>query len=237
MSDGDLPIEEVVALAADIGVRIGIADHVSARNPRQFISDSTKLDRYLSVIKDAGVLRSAELCWLDSFGASLPESVLNRFDYVIGSNHGFFLPDGTFASPWWQELPPAWSDRADDLMSALVDNLCQLVTTMPISIVAHSTLIPPALFAIEPDVEAWWTEEREERFVMAAVNRGVAIEISNRYRLPHRRILERARAAGARFSLGSDGHTRPQIGQLGWAVNAAREAGIGDDNLFVPRES
>lgn len=237
MSDGDLPIEEVVAIASGLGVQVGIADHVSGRNPRQFVSDEIKLKHYLAVLDDANVLRSAELCWLDPFGESLPASVLDRFDYVIGSNHGFALPDGTLGSPWWRELPPAWANRSDDLMTALVNNLCLLVATMPISIVAHSTLIPPALLAIEPDVEAWWTEAREDRFVTAALERGVAIEISNRYRLPHRRLLERARAAGAKFTLGSDGHQHHQVAQLGWAVAAAGEAGIGDADLFVPDRS
>src|SRR5690606_11397446 len=107
MSDGDLPIEEVVAIAAGLGVRIGIADHVSGRNPRQFVSDETKLDHYLAVLDDFDVLRSAELCWLDPFGEWLPATVRERFDYMIGSNHGFALPDGTLASPWWRALPPA----------------------------------------------------------------------------------------------------------------------------------
>jgi histidinol phosphatase-like PHP family hydrolase len=234
MSDGDLTLAEVVAVARERGVQIGIADHVSSRNARLFVADQTRLDRYLAVLDDAPVLRSAEFCWCDPFAAGLARDLLDRFDYLIGSNHGFALPDGSFASPWWTSLPESWRDRPQELMEIMVRNLCDMVAAMPIQIVAHSTLMPAVLLSLDPDVHVWWTEDREERFIAAAVREGVAIEISNRYRLPHRRFLERARSMGASFTLGSDGHHREQIAQLGWAVRAAEAVGIDDAQLFVP---
>jgi histidinol phosphatase-like PHP family hydrolase len=234
MSDGDLSLAEVVAIATSLGVTVGIADHVSSRNQVLFISSAERLERYLQAIGAAPVFRSGELCWCDPFATGLAADVLDRFDYLVGSNHGFALPDGTFASPWWRSLPEAWAARPDDLMEIMVHNLCDMVRSMPIQIAAHSTLLPAALLTLEPDLHAWWTEEREDRFIEAAVRSGVALEISNRYRLPHPRFLRKAREAGARFSLGSDGHHRDQVAQLGWAVQAAREAGIGDEHLFVP---
>jgi len=235
MSDGDLSLSEVVAIATSLGVTVGIADHVSSRNQVLFVSSAERLERYLEALGGAPVLRSAELCWCDPFATGLAAEVLERFDYLVGSNHGFALPDGTFASPWWRALPEAWASRPDELMEIMVHNLCDMVRSMPIQIAAHTTLLPAALLTIEPDLHAWWTEEREDRFVEAVVRSGVALEISNRYRLPHPRFLRKARQAGARFSLGSDGHHRDQVAQLGWAVQAAREAGIGEAHLFVPQ--
>ena len=234
MSDGDLPVEEVVALAESRGVTVGIADHVSSRNTARFVSTGAQLQRYLDVLEELPVFRAGEFCWCDPFGSALPEEVLNRFDYRVGSNHGFALPDGTWGSPWWQELPAPWRDRPQEVMEVMVWNLCDMVRTMPIQIAAHSTLMPPALLALEDDVHAWWTEEREERYVQALRESGVALEISNRYRLPHDRLLHRAKAAGVRFSLGSDGHRRNQVARLEWAVETARRIGITDAELFVP---
>jgi histidinol phosphatase-like PHP family hydrolase len=233
MSDGDLSLDEVVAAAAALGVKVGIADHVSFRNPRLFVSDRDRLHSYLRALDAAPVLRSGELCWCDAFGAGLPAEVLDRFDYLIGSNHGFALPDGDSVSPWSTTLPPAWADRPDEVMEIMVHNLCDMVAGMPVAIAAHSTLLPAVLLRLEPDVHAWWTAEREDRFIEAAVRNAVAFEISNRYQLPHHRFLVKAREAAARFSLGSDGHQRDQVGRLDWAVAAAEAAGIGDDDLFV----
>lgn len=234
MSDGEVPLEEVVRLAGERGVGIGIADHVSTRNPGRFVATREQLDRYLEAVEAQPVFVAAEFCWCDPFAADLPPEIMRRFDYRIGSNHGFPLPDDTWGSPWWSALPDPWAARPHELMEVMVANLCGLVAGMPIEIVAHPTFMPSALLTIEDDVHAWWTEEREDRLIDAVVTHGVALEISNRYRLPHDRLLEKARQAGARFSLGSDGHRSPQIARLDWAVETARRVGIGSGDLFVP---
>jgi histidinol phosphatase-like PHP family hydrolase len=234
MSDGRLTLHEVVALAVERGVQVGIADHVSARTPHLMVSSEAEFRAYLEALEGADVWRSAEFCWCDDFGLGLPDELLARLDYRVGSNHGFPLPGGGMGSPWWAALPEPWSARPQALMDAMVDELCRMVRTMPIQIAAHSTLTPPALYALEDDVAAWWTPEREDRYVQALARSGVALEISNRYRLPHDALLRKALEAGVRFSLGSDGHSREQVARLEWAAETARRVGITDRQLFVP---
>lgn len=234
LSDGDLAPGRVAELAAERGVQIGIADHVSGRNPSRFVADLGRVEAYLDALDTLPVWRAGEFCWLDDLWRTLPAETLARFDYRIGSNHGFLLPDGTVASPWWRKLPPPWDGAPAGVMDALVDGLCELVRTMPVQIVAHSTLTPPALRELEDDTDAWWTPAREERFVAALVGSGVALEISNRYRLPHDRLLRKALEAGARFSLGSDAHHEEQVGRLEWAIATARRVGVTERELFVP---
>src|SRR5687768_9714198 len=106
MSDGEVPLMEVVKLAAERGTHIGIADPLST---------------------------------------DLPAEIMDRFDYRIGSNHGFSLPGGGLGSPWWTTLPEPWDSRPQELMEVMVANLCDLVASMPIEIVAHSTFMPAAL--------------------------------------------------------------------------------------------
>ena len=233
MSDGDLSLEEVAARARELGVQVGIADHVSGRNVERFVATEARVRAYLDALDGADVFRSGEFCWCDELWKELPAEVMDRFDYRVGSNHGFYLPDGTMGSPWWQKLPAPWDGRPQEVMEAMVANLCDMVRTMPIQIAAHSTLTPPALFDLEGDVDAWWTGEREDRYVEALAGSGVALEISNRYRLPHDRLLGKALQAGVRFSLGSDGHTHAQVAQLGWAAETARRVGVTDGDLFV----
>jgi histidinol phosphatase-like PHP family hydrolase len=234
LSDGDLPPERVAELAAERGVEIGIADHVSARNAERFVGTLEAVERYLAIVGELPVFLAGEFCWCDALWKELPDEVLDRFDYRIGSNHGFVLPGGDIGSPWWKKLPDPWHLRPQEVIEAMVDNLCEMVRTMPIQIAAHSTLTPPALYALEPDVHAWWTDEREDRWVEALAQSGVAMEISNRYRLPHDRLLAKARQAGVRFTLGSDGHTEAQVGRLEWAAETARRVGITDAHLWIP---
>lgn len=234
MSDGRLSLARVVEVAAERGVQVGIADHVSTRYD-WMVSTREKLRRYLDAIDRAPVFRSAEFCWCDPLWRELPDEVMARFDYRIGSNHGFRMPDGTVMSAWEERLPDGWGeDRAQEWMGIVAANLCEMVRTMPIEIAAHSTLLPPALTRLERDPLAWWTEAREDGFVEALAEVGVALEISNRYRLPHDRLLVKARQAGVRFSLGSDGHAEHQVAALGWAADTARRVGVTEREMFVP---
>lgn len=234
MSDGRLTLEEVAEAARSKGVQVGIADHVSTRNPAMMIATEAEVRDYLAKLEGAPVFRSAEFCWCDDLWRTLPAEVMERFDYRIGSNHGFWLPDGSTASPWLEKLSAPWDREPQRLMEIMVDNLCELVRVMPIHIAAHSTFMPAAFTALERDVHAWWTDEREDRFVDALREGGVAMEISNRYRLPHDRLLVKAREAGVRFSLGSDGHSAKQVAELGWAAETARRVGIAEGQMFAP---
>ncbi|HWZ58157.1 MAG TPA: hypothetical protein VNW46_04200, partial [Gemmatimonadaceae bacterium] len=81
--------------------------------------------------------------------------------------------------------------------------------------------------------EELWTEAREERAVAALKAAGIAFEVSNRYR-PHARFVARAWAAGVRLSLGSDGHTAEQVGDLTHPLTVARAAGVRDEDLYDP---
>ncbi|HEX5727338.1 MAG TPA: hypothetical protein VFX98_17835, partial [Longimicrobiaceae bacterium] len=232
MSDGKLTLDEVVGLSRERGVRVGIADHVSSRQ-KAFIP-AERVPAYLDALDGADVFRAGEFCWADTLWHTLPDEVMARFDYRIGSNHGFWMPDGRVYSPWWPVLHPEFDVRPDQLMDIMVANLCDLVRTMPIQIAGHSTFLPAGLRRLEDDALAWWTEEREDRYVEALAESGVALEISSRYRLPHHRLLRKAREAGVRFSLGSDGHGEEQVARLEWAVEAAQRAGVTDADLFVP---
>lgn len=234
MSDGYVPLEELVEIGRQRGVQIGVADHVSRRNLTRFVNGEERVRRYLDALEAQDVFVSGEFCWCDDYYLELPDEVMARFDYLVGSNHGFNLPGGGTGSPWWKELPAHWKQRPQELMDVMVDELCRMVRTMPIQIAAHSTLTPPALFDIDGDMDAWWTAEREDRYVEALAESGVALEISNRYRLPHDRLLGKALQAGVRFSLGSDGHGREQVARLEWAADTARRVGVTDANLFVP---
>jgi histidinol phosphatase-like PHP family hydrolase len=119
----------------------------------------------------------------------------------------------------------------DRYMDAHVATLEQFAAEMPVEILAHPTLLPLSYRTLP--IEELWTEAREERAVTALKAAGIAFEVSNRYR-PHQRFVSRARAAGVRLSLGSDGHTAEQVGDLTQPLATARAAGVRDEDLYDP---
>jgi histidinol phosphatase-like PHP family hydrolase len=116
-------------------------------------------------------------------------------------------------------------------MDALVTNAEQLAATMPVDILAHPTLVNLMLRDVPAD--ELWTEEREERLVAALLAAGIAFEISARYK-PHERLVRRAIDRGVRVSLGSDGHSADQVGDLTFPLALARHCGARDEDLFDP---
>ncbi|HKY51631.1 MAG TPA: hypothetical protein VJP45_10275, partial [Candidatus Limnocylindria bacterium] len=54
--------------------------------------------------------------------------------------------------------------------------------------------------------ERVYPAEWQEELIRLCLEAGVAIEVNEAYGVPHREFLERARRAGARFSVGSDTH-------------------------------
>ena len=227
-SDGALSVAEVVATAAERGVRPSVADHLSGC-VSQAVRSMAGVRAYLDELERHAVLRGGEFCWHDTLWRELPDDVVRRFTHRVGSLHGFTLPGGhplhMFDSRWPDGLTPA------AYMDAHVGALEALAREMPVDVFAHPTLLPIPLRRRPP--EELWTEAHEARAVEALHAAGIAFEVSNRYR-PHERFVARAADRGVRISLGSDGHTREQIADVAWPLGLTRSLGVPDAELYDP---
>lgn len=227
-SDGDLTVAEVVATAASLGTRPSVTDHVSGDAPTD-VNSCAAVERYLDDLDRYPVLRGGEFCWHDALWRELPPSTVRRFTHRLGSLHSIRLGDGQFFRAFATQLPPSLTAAA--YMEAHVASLEALAKEMPVDILAHPTLVPPPLREIDP--HELWTEHQEARAVNALKRAGIAFEISARYP-PHERLVRCAVAAGVRCSLGSDGHRRDQVANIGAPLALARRLGLADDALYDP---
>ena len=73
-----------------------------------------------------------------------------------------------------------------------------------------------------------------DRVIQAAISNHVAIEINGHFQVPSMAFLKRAKDAGARFTPGSNRHVYG-IGVLDYPLQAAREAGLSANDIFVPK--
>ena len=227
-SDGALTPEQLVEAVRARGVRPGIADHLSG-NVAGAVKTIEEVRSYLDELERHDVARGAEFCWHDALWRELPDDLTSRFTHRVGSLHAVQLAGGEWLHMFQRSFPRDLS--LDDYMEAHLASLERLAAEMPVDILAHPTLLPLSLRAMP--LEELWTEPREERAVAALRAAGIAFEISNRYR-PHERFVQRAASAGVRLSLASDGHTLEQVGDLGFPLAVAREAGVPDEALYDP---
>jgi histidinol phosphatase-like PHP family hydrolase len=247
-SDGALIPAALAALVAGRGARPTVADHCS-RDVALAVKSVPALEGYVAALErlradvpDLAV--SGEFCWHDDLWLEAPPALWRRLTHAVGSLHAVVLPrqlaapgaPGTFtargaaAVHMFQREWPRGLD-ADAYMDAHVATLERFAREMPVDILAHPTLLPLPLRA--RPLEELWTEPREERAVRALADAGIAFEVSNRYR-PHERFVRRAVDAGVRLSLGSDGHTPDQVGDVAWPLAVARACGARDADLYDP---
>lgn len=228
LSDGRLTVAELERTVRARGVRPSVSDHLSG-DVSYSRSTLTAVREYLDILERHDVLRGGEFCWHDDLWRSLPPEVVSRFTHRIGSLHAIPLSGGVRHYAFALELPAGVSPA--DWMLLHVEAAELFATEMPVDILAHPTLLPIPLRSMDPD--ELWTEEVEERLVAALRRGGIAFEVSSRYR-PHERLVRRAHASGVRLSLGSDGHTAAQVGEISFSLALTRAIGVPDEELYDP---
>ena len=83
----------------------------------------------------------------------------------------------------------------DALLAATVSSIAQ----EPVDVYGAPLFLPPSLAGQR---DAIWTEARQQQVIDAAVANHVAIEINGARQLPGDAFVRKARAAGAKFTLG-----------------------------------
>ncbi|MEP7065773.1 MAG: hypothetical protein ABI889_07055 [Gemmatimonadota bacterium] len=228
-SDGALSIDELIAAVHARGVRPGIADHLST-DVSLAVKTIEGVREYLDALAPFDVARGGEFCWHDPLWRELPDDLSSRFTHKLGSLHAAHVPgSGRPLSMFHRTMPEELAPAA--YMMHHLENLERLAAEMPVDILSHPTLVPLPLRNLP--VDELWTEELEERLVDALFGAEIAFEISNRYR-PHERLVKRAHDRGVRLSLGSDGHTREQVGDLVFPLAMAQRVGAEESTLFDP---
>jgi histidinol phosphatase-like PHP family hydrolase len=229
MSDGALSIEELIEAVRARGVRPSIADHLST-DVSLSVKSIEGVRAYLDALAPHDVARGGEFCWHDSLWRELPDDLAARFTHRIGSLHAVHIPGASSPlSMFHRTLPNELTPSA--YMAHHLDDLERLAAGMPVDILAHPTLLPLPLRNLP--VDELWTDALEDRLVDALFRAEIAFEISNRYR-PHERLVKRAHDRGVQLSLGSDGHTREQVGDLAFPLEMAMRVGAETHTLFDP---
>ena len=74
-----------------------------------------------------------------------------------------------------------------------------------------------------------------QKVVAAAARKQIAIEINSRLRLPHAPFLKLAKAAGCKFTFGTNNADR-DIGRLDYSFQMVRELPLRWQDIWVPHQ-
>ncbi len=223
---GGLTMKELLDHSQKTGIEYGVAFNAGVGFP--ITNDSTLLANY-KLYKDYPVYMAMQAEgreWVDMFS----EEHINTFDYVFTDAMTWTDKKGRRMRLWMPE--EVFVDDKDDFMDQLVEQIVNVMENEPIDMYVNSTYLPDNL---QPDYDKLWTKERMERVINAAVENNIAIEINARYKIPSAKFIKRAKAAGVKFSMGTN-NTGKELGTLDYAIKMIEECGLEPDDFFKPIE-
>ena len=99
------------------------------------------------------------------------------------------------------------------------------------AMIGHPTYLPEVPRQGQDDL---WEPEYRAALIAAALETGVALELSTRYQAPNPIFVREALAAGVRFAVASDGHSPQALGVIDYPRRLIAELEIPPERFFLP---
>ncbi len=215
--------QKAADLSKSRNVKFGIVEHTERGYN---VEDDTALKKYIDTLKKYPVyigLQPLHVGWSKQFSVEL----LSQVDYVLMDALSMPQEDGR-----WLLIDSA-NYRVNDkeaFMKRYVDLNMQVLTTEPIDIFGWTTFLPKD---IAEDYDTLWTDDIMRMMIDTAVKNDIAFEINEYAKVPKLKFVKMAKAAGAKFTFGSDSHQGTNAGLFPYGFEIAKQAGLTKEDMFV----
>jgi histidinol phosphatase-like PHP family hydrolase len=152
----------------------------------------------------------------------------DKFDYVFTDAMTFTDEKGRRNRIWMKD--ETWIDDEEQFMDYLVNTLVKILNTEPINVYVNSTFLPAQM---ADRYNHFWTEDRMDRVIKAARDNNIAIEINNRYRIPSADFIKRAKAAGVKFTIGTNNADENFTGAE-YALGIIKDCNLTKNDFYLP---
>ena len=223
-------LDTAAATAKERGARFGIVEHAGTKEHVYpvVLGTDDDLRRHLAMFGDRPLYRGIQAEGVDWMTCFSKETVA-QLDFVLADALTFPEKDGHLVNLWKKEQVKI--DDPQDFMDRYVAHHLRILAN-PVDILANGTYLPEVL---QKDHDALWTEARMRKVIDAAVRLGVAVEISASFKLPRLPFLKIAKAAGARFTFGTNARKPELMGTFDYPLEMARALGLKREDIFLPR--
>jgi hypothetical protein len=221
-----LTVEQALAKSRRDGIQYGIAANCGKGNP---VQTNEGARGFLDSLKGQPVfiaMQAEGREWTQMFS----RATAALFDYVFTDSMTWTDNRGKRMRLW---MPNEVGTIADpqEFMDTLVERAVGILDGEPVDIYVNPTFLPDA---IAKDYDRLWTEERMKKVVAALARNQVAMEINNRYRLPSAAFLKMAKAAGCKFSFGTNNAGSADLGRCEYGLEMVEECKLGWQDFFAP---
>jgi histidinol phosphatase-like PHP family hydrolase len=162
--------------------------------------------------------------WVNLFS----KESMKKFDYVFTDAMTFTDEKGRRNRIWMPE--ETWIDDEEQFMEHYVNTIVRIFNEEPINIYVNPTFLPVPLSS---RYDYFWTAERMNRVIEAAKKNNIAIEINNRYKIPSAEFISKAKAAGVKFTVGTNNRDAGFSG-ADYAREIINKCGLSEKDFFLP---
>jgi histidinol phosphatase-like PHP family hydrolase len=222
---GDLSTEAAVRKSRNDHVQYGIAVNCGKGFP--VVNDSAAIAFLESMKKYPQFfigMQAEGREWINLFS----KETIDQFDYVFTDAMTFTDDKGRRNRIWIKE--ETWIDDEQEFMEAYVKTIRKILDTEPINIYVNPTFLPEQMAG---RYNFFWTEKRMNAVIRAARKNDIAIEINNRYRLPSEEFIRKAKAAGAKFTIGTN-NSGSDFSRPEYALEMIRKCGLAESDFYKP---
>jgi len=213
------------AISKKLGVKFGVLAEGGCNGE---IRDDKTLTEFIDSTANVPLWRGLQVYGFD-WPRCLSADKRAQLDYIAADALIFPERNGKHV---WLWLPDVKIADPQDFMDRYVDFNAR-VLSQPIQVWANPTYLPTVL---QSQYDSLWTPARMDRLIAAAVSNHVAIEINANFQIPSPTFIRRAKAAGAKFSFGSNRHVQG-IGEIDYCLRIAKETGLTEKDIYTPARS
>jgi hypothetical protein len=217
----DLTIERAVGLASQRDMQFGIVAHPYPDSDMRTDQDLAAYIDGLSPFPVYAGLQPMYLNWSTAFSAG----AIDRLDYVLMDADTMPQADGGWLRIWRHDN---FIPDMDAFVDAYVDHIARILSEEPIDIFARPTYLP-INFARHYD--QIWTGDRMLTIIELAKERDIALEISENVRVPSPEFVRLAKAAGLKFTFGTNARN-DNAGNFTYCIQVARECELTEADMW-----
>jgi hypothetical protein len=165
--------------------------------------------------------------WIEIFSKESRE----MFDYVFTDALTFNDHKGRRTHLWID--PEVIIDIPEqEYMDMIMDRTLKILNEEPIDFLASSTRLSAAMMK---DYDKFWTDERISQLINALKKNNIALEINAVTKVPSAKIIKAAKAAGIKFTLGTNNNGVRELDRLDYSLRMVEECGLTIDDMWFPK--
>lgn len=219
---GGLTIDDLVENSWKLGINYGVAPNCGLHFP---VTNDASLYEYIESVKGSPTFKGMQAEgreWVTLFS----NEAVAQFDYVFTDALTFTDAKGRRNRIWIPE--EVWVDDKQQFMDQLVGKIEAIFSQEPVDIYVNPTVLPDQLM---DEYDELWTTERMERVVKVLAENNIALEINARYELPKPEMIKMAKAAGVKFSFGTN-NGGSELGRLEYCLEMIEECKLTPNDMF-----